>query len=504
MRLVPVFLLLAACSAPPAPHGHDGVYVFEAPRFAAGESVALAHERPARRVGLRYDTADARAGMRVRVPGGEWLEARVVYAAGIAHNAVVELPAPARTIELEPRGALSFLVVELIDEVGSAAEPLGGVRPDVAPLESVDALVHAQSDWSQIDAGNCGEAHTPRMFTIHHTDSPNQDELSTEERLRQIQAFHRDVRGWCDIGYHFLVARDGALWRGRKTETRTGAHVADHNTSNVGVAFLGTFMEARVPDTMIGSAATLLRVLSEGYGVALGQDKLVGHRQWPSANTDCPGDQLLARLSELIDGAVDGDGDGVAGAADCDDGDRNVWISCGSCRDQDDDDFFSGCDAYTSIDGPDCDDGKRDINPAAMEVVGDGIDQNCNGADDTTCFVDADHDGYGGKTPAPTQVDCLAAGYSSVDTDCDDANSAVRPRALEFCDEHDSDCDGSKVDRFADADKDGLPDCVDTVFDVPTVPDPDPKKTDEEGGCAATHGSPWAALVVLMMTRRRR
>jgi hypothetical protein len=39
-------------------------------------------------------------------------------------------------------------------------------------------------------------------------------------------------------------------------------------------------------------------------------------------------------------------------------------------------------DGYAEVDG-DCDDSNPDIHPEAVETPGDGIDSNCDGADDT-------------------------------------------------------------------------------------------------------------------------
>ncbi len=46
-------------------------------------------------------------------------------------------------------------------------------------------------------------------------------------------------------------------------------------------------------------------------------------------------------------------------------------------------------DGYTVAEG-DCDDGNAAINPAATDLVGDDIDQNCDGVDGT----DDDQDGF--------------------------------------------------------------------------------------------------------------
>jgi len=58
-------------------------------------------------------------------------------------------------------------------------------------------------------AARCSSSHRPNRVTIHHTVTPTHDRLSPQARLRQIHSYHQDVRGWCDIGYHFLVSRDG-------------------------------------------------------------------------------------------------------------------------------------------------------------------------------------------------------------------------------------------------------------------------------------------------------
>ena len=51
------------------------------------------------------------------------------------------------------------------------------------------------------------------------------------------------------------------------------------------------------------------------------------------------------------------------------------------------------------LDNTDCDDSNQNINPAATEICGDNVDQDCNGLDLdcplTTYYFDSDGDGYG-------------------------------------------------------------------------------------------------------------
>jgi hypothetical protein len=61
--------------------------------------------------------------------------------------------------------------------------------------------------------------------------------------------------------------------------------------------------------------------------------------------------------------------------------------------------------------GGDCNDGDASVNPGAVDVPGDGRDQNCDGADATD--LDRDRDGF----PRPL--------------DCDDGNPRAHPGARE-------------------------------------------------------------------------
>ena len=47
----------------------------------------------------------------------------------------------------------------------------------------------------------------------------------------------------------------------------------------------------------------------------------------------------------------------------------------------------------TNYGGEDCDDSAPEINPTALEVPADGIDQDCDGYE--ICYTDNDADGYG-------------------------------------------------------------------------------------------------------------
>jgi len=140
-------------------------------------------------------------------------------------------------------------------------------------------------------------------------------------------------------------------------------------------------------------------------------------------------------------------------------------------------------DGYSSI--TDCDEADAAINPGAVEVVGDNVDQNCNGSE--TCYTDTDADAYrSSATVSSADADCDDAGEAlATDTagDCDDTNAAINPIATEGVgDNVDSNCNGSET-CYVDADNDNNrlsttivsadTDCRDSGEGLATDPDGD-------------------------------
>jgi MYXO-CTERM domain-containing protein len=218
-----------------------------------------------------------------------------------------------------------------------------------------------------------------------------------------------------------------------------------------------------------------------------------------AVDSDCDGD--------LVDGAPDldgdgdpdcndddDDGDGETDATDCDDADAAIFPGAPeSCDAVDSDCDGSLVDSFSDLDGdgdPDCndddDDGDLDPDPTDCDDADatiftgapescDAVDSDCDGSL-VDSFPDADGDG------AP---DCIDADddddlFPDV-VDCAPTNPYIYPNAPEACDSVDSDCDGSLVDGFDDTDTDGTPDCVD--------PDDDGDGSDDGDDCAPLDGA---------------
>ena len=160
---------------------------------------------------------------------------------------------------------------------------------------------------------------------------------------------------------------------------------------------------------------------------------------------------------------------GVTAGTDCDDASATAAVTfpgaaqidgpLNCMKDLDDDGYGDASVSLPIVRGTDCADADASRHPGAVEIPGDGIDQNCDGSDVASCFVDADGDGFGGLTPlVPADGDCIDPGESPVSTDCDDANPSRYPGALETPgDGIDQDCNGvDAVNCVLDADRDGF------------------------------------------------
>lgn len=111
----------------------------------------------------------------------------------------------------------------------------------------------------------------------------------TSEKVAEIKLWHMRDRGWSDIGYHFLIDRDGTVAKGRPV-AQTGAHVKGHNTGSIGVSLFGGHGAAaddKFTDHFTPAQNKALRKLLDDMQSIYGKVKITGHNQY--AAKGCPG-----------------------------------------------------------------------------------------------------------------------------------------------------------------------------------------------------------------------
>ncbi|MEZ5988178.1 MAG: peptidoglycan recognition family protein [Planctomycetota bacterium] len=142
-------------------------------------------------------------------------------------------------------------------------------------------------------------------LTVHHSAMVvGDDRQEAAEQIRSIQRRHIGANHWGDIGYHFLIARDGSVFEGRELEWQ-GAHAGDGRTNrgNIGICLLGQYKAdepgAQVPTrAQVRALVQLTCSLCEHYDI--GPDAILTHREiHPTHATECPGEQVSALVKRL-------------------------------------------------------------------------------------------------------------------------------------------------------------------------------------------------------------
>lgn len=112
---------------------------------------------------------------------------------------------------------------------------------------------------------------------------------SMDVGVEEIRKWHVEENKWSDIGYHFVVRRDGTVESGRPVE-RPGAHAKNYNNDSIGVCWVGGMAEDaavaednRTADQSQAIFRLLQELQQEFEGAAV-----LGHRDLKGVKKSCP------------------------------------------------------------------------------------------------------------------------------------------------------------------------------------------------------------------------
>ncbi len=119
---------------------------------------------------------------------------------------------------------------------------------------------------------------------VHCSATPEGKDFSVEN----IRRWHLR-RGFADIGYHYVIYRDGSVHDGRDVD-RAGAHCLGHNAHSIGICYIGgVSSDGKTPkDTRTPAQKEALRNLVNRLIALydLPRSHVYGHYQF--ANKACP------------------------------------------------------------------------------------------------------------------------------------------------------------------------------------------------------------------------
>lgn len=86
-------------------------------------------------------------------------------------------------------------------------------------------------------------------------------------------------RNWSDIGYHYVILLDGTVEYGRPVD-QVGAHVKGHNSTTVGVCYIGGLRNGEPVDTMTAEQEVAFLELVYSLRKSLGYMTVHGHNEY--------------------------------------------------------------------------------------------------------------------------------------------------------------------------------------------------------------------------------
>ena len=119
---------------------------------------------------------------------------------------------------------------------------------------------------------------TIKELIVHCSATPEGKDYSVDT----IRQWHLQ-RGFSDIGYHYVIYRDGSIHIGRD-ESIIGAHCTGHNTNSIGVCYIGgCASDGKTPkDTRTTEQKQSLVKLLKELKTKYPQASIHGHRDFSS------------------------------------------------------------------------------------------------------------------------------------------------------------------------------------------------------------------------------
>jgi len=202
---------------------------------------------------------------------------------------------------------LARVTLTFIDAAGTAAPPLerlardvGGALADLgrsyAEAASPLPRIMTRADWGADESlvRWFPKYQTAQKTVIHHT-AGDDGGSNIPATIRAIYYYHAVTRGWGDVGYNYLVDKNGTIWAGRQGgDNAIAGHAYGWNDGTVGVAALGEY-GANVPSAALTSSlASLIAMRFAQAGLSPAASALFTHKErrpdssWIPVTTSVP------------------------------------------------------------------------------------------------------------------------------------------------------------------------------------------------------------------------
>ena len=146
---------------------------------------------------------------------------------------------------------------------------------------TVDGIVGPKT-WAALGIGSLQNSRRIDKIILHCSATPEGKDYTVE----QIRQWHL-ARNFSDVGYHFIIYRDGSVHRGRPV-AQIGAHTTGYNTHSIGICYIGGMTaDNKTPkDTRTEAQRLALIKLVRELKASYPSATVHGHNEF--ANKACP------------------------------------------------------------------------------------------------------------------------------------------------------------------------------------------------------------------------
>ena len=122
-------------------------------------------------------------------------------------------------------------------------------------------------------------------IVIHHSQN--------RKTFNEIKKLHINVYKWDDIGYHFVIDKNGNVLNGRDIN-KIGAHVLGYNKDSIGICLIGNFDMEFPNNLQLNSLSNLIKDLKSKFDIK----EIKTHRDFPNVTKTCPGKNFNISMLE--------------------------------------------------------------------------------------------------------------------------------------------------------------------------------------------------------------
>lgn len=122
-----------------------------------------------------------------------------------------------------------------------------------------------------------------KQLIIHCSATPPDMDIGVKE----IKKWHVDGNGWKDVGYHYVITRDGELEKGRDLD-EAGAHALGYNANSIGICLVGGVDKFNSPEqNYTANQYYSLKKLLDVLCVTFPNADIIGHNDVSSKSCPC-------------------------------------------------------------------------------------------------------------------------------------------------------------------------------------------------------------------------